>query len=1160
MQPYLCDGIPIPHEQFVRRALDPGGSAIVEACAGSGKTWLLVGRIVRLLLTGIAPGRILAITFTRRAAQQMRERLLQDLALLARAEDGTARELLRQRGLAPGEAEAALPAARGLYEKVASAEDSIGIDTFHGWFWRILRGAPLGSGVPHTANLTESTRRLFQDAWSDFAGSLLDGQSDALVDYEALVRLIGDSSAALLLRNFVGKRTEWWSFAGLGGDGAVDQSRADRELRARTRACAPMRAALRSAGFADDRHPALSLRQGPFCAILSQLLASWREADRRRISERKPSVLLRQAIEAADSFLLAEPSPDLDLAWARQLLLTGEGTPRAALEAVAIAGRNVQADPAYAQRLAQAHWILDQVQQAQVEWEALSLNLAGLRCGVLLLQAYEARKRQANCLDFVDIEWFADRLLGDEQTAAYMQAQLDSRYRHLLIDEFQDTSTLQWRVLSGWLGAYGDTDDGQAPSVFVVGDPKQSIYRFRRAEPLVFEAARRHLKQTMGACDLRTHVTRRNPRELVDLFDAVFEGRNPLYQAHASLAGVQGHFQLLPLADAGAGDGEAVAPEVAAPDAEAGSACTTAAPAPRDPLSRGREEPADDVHEHEGRQLARALTHWVCSLQVPTGDGSRAASWKDAIVLVRRRRHLAALERALRQAGIPTRSDRKGGLLASPEVEDLVALLDFLCTRDDLSLAHALRSPILGCEDADLIAIARRTELGWWEKLVAMDREATPPSAALRRARSLLCGWLQGVGVLPVHDLLDRIFDTADLRAAYAARMPAPRWPQIQANLDAFLELALTLDAGRFPTLTRFLDELQSLQADEEALDEGLPPEDDAVRLMTIHGAKGLEAPIVAIADTNAGEGPDDRCDVLLAWPPQQAAPEHFSLIGRAGCNGSGRGAWLRADADQREQEDWNLMYVALTRARQVLIVSGSKGRGSAGNWYQRLLAVRAPAAPDAANVSRRPGAAGDGNDANTGPAVVRTDLLQIQDFRPAPHATGARTAATRTEATRLGQAWHALLERYAGRRLPADAGGELAAEFGVTPEQARLAVQAALRVTSAPSLARFFDTGAAGWNELDLVDPQGAALRIDRLVELEDAIWILDYKWSCSDEQRPGYEGQLERYAAAVAARHPGRTVRTALVLADATLLVSGAQPVTDKIPDGGPPRIEAP
>jgi ATP-dependent helicase/nuclease subunit A len=1102
MSEYLYDGEAVSHDQFVRRALDPSASAVVEACAGSGKTWLLVGRVLRLLLAGAAPAHILAITFTRRAAQEMRQRLMQDLATLAQADPERALVLLAERGLNGAQARQALPAARGLYERVASTEQTVCIETFHAWFWRLLRRAPLGSGVAQSANLVAAPQRLLEEAWTDFAGELLGSDGPALSDYEELVTRIGDVSTDRLLRNFLAKRAEWWSFAGADFEQGVE------------RAGQPMRDTLRAAGFSVSRHPGEALRQPRFLDTLHVLMAGWE-------SVQQPSKALEAAIRAAHSFVQRAAEAPVDVTLATELLLTDEGTPRKALLPQALAARMAPyagSGARYAGSYAEAIEIVHCVRAAELEWDALRLNDCGLRCGARLLQAYERRKRNANVLDFTDIEWSADRLLRQEDTAAFMQANLDARYRHLLVDEFQDTSTLQWKALQCWLDAYeGDAD---RPTVFVVGDPKQSIYRFRRAEPRVFEAARQYLAREFGAATLRTNVTRRSPSELVAVFDAVFAGCNPLYQPQSSHARVEGQFALLPLPDLAR---SALRERSTAP----GIGSLPREPILRDVLHEPREAPRLDPHQQEGRLLAAQIAHWVGQLKVIDGSQTRPARWSDAVVLMRRRTHMASLERAFREAGIPTLSDRRGGLLGRAEIEDLLALLQFLCSEDDLSLAHALRSPVFDCSDQDLLAVAGGAGSAWWSRLSAMPA----PAGALERARRLLGGWLQNAGVLPVHDLLDRIFDEADVRARYAACLPHERGVQVQANFDAFLELALTLDAGRFPTLTRFLDDVHWIrERDAEAIDEGLAVSDDAVRLMTIHGAKGLEAPIVALADASAEDDQADRYDVLLNWPPELAAPEHFSLIGRATRAGSGRQRWLQTDREQRVQEDWNLMYVAMTRARQVLIVSGSGARTASGSWYQRLATVAGPPA-------FAPGAGAP--DASAGkPAAARSaKASSFVDFRPQPWPTGQRVSASESDAIRMGKAWHALLER-AGQADWMVQPEWIGSEFGLDLSQAREVIEAARRVAESAALAGFFGPDVPAWSELELIEASGASLRIDRLIELSDAIWILDYKWRCTPSERNAYERQLARYAAVVSSLQPGRRIRAALVLSDGSLL----------------------
>ncbi|HXW65671.1 MAG TPA: UvrD-helicase domain-containing protein, partial [Burkholderiaceae bacterium] len=449
MSDYLANGVAIDHADFVARALAPDASCVVEACAGSGKTWLLVGRIVRLLLAGCAPGQILAITFTRRAAQEMRERLFADLAALAQGDDDAVSDMLCARGMSRAAAIRAIPTAQGLYERVVTAESAMAIETFHGWFWRLVQAAPLDAGLGYAPSLVERTGQLLDESWTEFCRSLLAPQAKSRMhSYERLTELIGDDATEELLRNFVRHRADWWSFLE-GAPTGVE------------RACAPMRAKLLALTGHSDRHPAHLLRDKAMVRIATQIL------DHLQSIVGTGKTVSDMAGKLEQWLAQNEADPDQSVEGLAEIFLTQEGKVRNALDPNVL-GKKLTAGRQHAYREEHNHIVqrLRTVQAAREEWEALELTTHGLECGQALLEVFQQRKARASAVDFTDLEWQAHRLLADSNVAAYMQSWLDVRYRHLLLDEFQDTNPLQWQVLQSWLASY--EADAQRPTVFLV--------------------------------------------------------------------------------------------------------------------------------------------------------------------------------------------------------------------------------------------------------------------------------------------------------------------------------------------------------------------------------------------------------------------------------------------------------------------------------------------------------------------------------------------------------------------------------------------------------------------------------------------------------------------------------------------------------------------
>jgi ATP-dependent helicase/nuclease subunit A len=1069
-----------------RTALDPRHSVVVEACAGSGKTWLLVSRIVRLLLDGVKPGEILAITFTRKAAQEMQARLRDWLYELASTDDEHAREFLRQRAVPEPDIERLLPHARSLYQQFLLAQPGITISTFHGWFMQILQRAPLNAGMAGGVQLVEQTAELWQEAWQTFLDGL-QGQPDGETaqEMQMLFKEFGLSNTQKMMRAFAGKRSEWWAY---------------------------------TAG-----------RRDPLAYALENLRA---ELD------------VDMAFDPVSDWGMCGNSEEVYFAFVRQL--AGDGTPaqkdkaleleRAWTDTVpekrfgkvlpslfTLAGEPRSFKPTKKQD-AEALLVtrdalfdtLQEVRDTLAGQQAYRMNKAALRCGAALLDTCQTLKQRQQLLDFGDLEWRVRQLLNNSDHAEYLQYKLDSRYRHVLLDEFQDTNPLQWQILQAWFAASAAVQS--TPTVFVVGDPKQSIYRFRRADARLFGVVRGFLQQHYAAHYLTQNETRRNAPAVLATVNGVFgglAGYAGFETHHAHQTALPGHVEILPLA---------VAAEThPLPPGEGWGGGL------RNPLTTPLAEDQGGARESEAEQFAEHIANIVLNWSVQEKGVTRRAEHRDIMVLVRRRTHLKVYEQALRSRHIPYLTSRRGGLLDTLEALDIQALLTFLITPfADLQLAHALRTPVFSCSDDDLMSLAQDEEGGsWWLRLQRIA-QSDIVSAELQRAHRLLLGWLVQADKLPVHDLLDRIYFEGDVQNRYAAAVQEAMRATVSANLQAFIEIALNVDAGRYPSLPGFLRELAELRKadDNEAPDEGkVSQAGNAVRIYTVHEAKGLEAPIVWLLDANAKPPADKGFDVLVDWPTSAERPAHFSLYGDKASRGAAREHHFEQDAALAATEDLNLLYVAMTRARQALLVSGN-GALIEGTWYDRIANGKQTTAANPLLAAQ----AAASHEEEPAPSPAPDVRLTL------PLPTGTRKAAP-TDAQRRGIWLHALLQ-YLAPPLAVSDKSELQARCDIPVEELDALWQQAQHLLALPQLARFFDPrhylGAN--NEMPYVNAAGELKRIDRLVEFADEVWVLDYKLAGS-EDAARYRAQMQEYRTAMQSVYRGKKVRCALLFADGVL-----------------------
>ncbi len=1231
-------------------ALDPQRSVVVEACAGSGKTWLLVSRIVRLLLDGAQPSQILAITFTRKAAQEMQARLQEWLRDLAMKDELWVRTFFAERGIALLSDEQ-LQRARSLYRSVLLAQPGITLSTFHGWFMQVMQRAPINADVMQGMTLLERAGALQEEAWEELLEQLRKNTDS--VQAQHMLWLFGEYglfNTRKLLFNFLAKRAEWWAYIppSLTGEGTEGGGEAVQFALNN----------LRDLLAVDMEFDAVAdwgscgNNEETFFAFVRQLVSNGTDTQANKASE----------LERA----WTDSKPEARFDAMQPLLFTQAGEPRS------FKPTKKQDKESFLFTCDALFDSLQEIRDTLAEQQAYRLNEAVFHCGVAFLERYQALKSQKQQMDFSDLEWSLCRLLQQSEHAETMQYKLDSRYRHVLLDEFQDTNPLQWQILRAWFDASVAVES--QPTVFVVGDPKQSIYRFRRADARLFGVAREYLQEHFAAETLGNSLTRRNAQPVVDAVNAVFREQPDGFefvehQTHQK--DLPGRVLVLPLAVADElidanpsqpplvrGGADSALPLIRGSwrgldSAEQAEYCGAEVLTLRNPLTTPRAETEDGVRHIEAVLFAEQLQTITSDWSVSDDGKQRRATYGDIMVLVRSRTHLALYEQALRASHIPFISSRRGGLLDTLEAEDIQALLLFLITPfADLALAQVLRSPIFACGDLDLMQLAESPSspplpkggsqveaisilnggnesvphfkkegpggiFSWWQRLQHLAETSPSPlgggvgvgeHSSLQRAHQLLTRWLTLADKLPVHDLLDRIYFEGDVLARYSAVMPLEMRAKVSANLHAFMEIALSVDSGRYPSLPRFLQELRELRdSSDDAPDEGkLGTAGDAVRIYTVHESKGLEAPIVWLLDANAENKHKEGNDVLLDWPTHEIQPQHFSLYTDQASRGRKRAPLFEQDAAQQAREEMNLLYVAMTRAKQALIVSGnSKGQDKEEkkkvlSWYDRIAAVvgeqnnlalstndassafvgRDSSRQHTINVGMHPQGVGRGckelklQQYTHNPDIQenvsgfikvnsagRTLANLTEVVLPTILPTGKRTSR-KTPQQQRGIWLHAILQQLTepnslssltptlsqrGRELSRAGVGELSS-LQRAELQHRLAIpsqemdelwQQAQHLLNSPNLTRFFDVKIylSACNEMPYINTKGELKRIDRLVEFDDEIWVLDYKLG-EAEDAVRYQAQMREYRTAMQSVYAGKTVRCVLVFAGGELI----------------------
>ena len=1137
-----------------RLACNPQRSVIVSACAGSGKTWLLVARMVRLLLEGVKPQEILALTFTRKAAQEMRDRLYGLLDQFSKSDDIALVKELIARGMENDEAERCLPKAKLLYEQVLANPQPIVIDTFHGWFGRLLGAAPVSMGIQPGFQLREDAKRLQEECLDDWWGDLT---PDLRAHYDVLLKHLGSHETQKLLmgRSSLFKQRGAWTFF---------------VKHCKQTGVSPIECLKKTLHKLDSPNPLLARWNAPNALVdlefLERCFANSSTQDSDLLEYLRPAIACKK--NGGDVMAVVGTFQTTFLTKDPKYRSNNNKTLGDAKKYLEKMGEAHRVDEHIAIKQAWGH-AFEEYLLWQAEQDVFAINQAWFELNQSMMAHANAQKENMRVRDFDDLEIGVSMLMGDAANAAYLQARLDAKYKQILVDEFQDTNPLQWQILRAWLAGYSDGDD--KPKVFIVGDPKQSIYRFRRADPRLFVGAAQFLHQNQNAVYIEQDKTRRNAKKINNAVNDIFQGEqippeypytkqetlwtSPVGHRPAESYAQEGEVYLLPL----------VAYAEKNEEVREGSAFDKA-------ITDSSETVAVLQRQHEGQVVARLIKEIIATRKVADKEGGkeiwREARASDFLLLVKRRRFLPQYERALREADLAYESSRLGGLLNTLEVDDLIALLTVLVTpRHDLPLAQVLRSPIFGFSEKQMqqlaIAMASDHYRSWWDAL--QDSQ----DAGLQVAARYLKHWHLLGERLPVHDLLDRIYQEGDVRLKYAVVCQDIDRPQVLANLDAFLEVALNQDGGQYPSLSRFIQEINAKRKgdDDETPDEGdvdaagdenlvdvdeeseMSEEDrhKRVRLMTIHGAKGLESPFVIMLDANNTDVNVDYSGVLIDWAPQEESPSHLSLFSSKTLTG------LRVDindAEKRigENENWNLLYVAMTRARQGLWISGDAQKPTKNNpsgldkasWYGKAsnagLGIY-QVAEDVEGKTQKPQTKTkdtsesavedfvlDWNLAQDSHAQLLCDIesgVTVEIFS----GEDERVLEPDPEILEEGTNFHKLLEFITPdssntSKPPMPSEQEIMNWLGVDQEGAIKLLTHAQKVLTTPELKRYLTSGEwlQAWNELDIASQDGKSYRMDRLVEFDDHLAIIDYKLTIPEAGSDKYEKyrkQLQGYQA---------------------------------------------
>ena len=1099
-------------------ASDPRRLVWLSASAGTGKTHVLTARVIRLLLAGNDPAAILCLTFTKAGAAEMADRIHARLASWVRMKSA----LLAGELAALGEdfAPDAVAEARTLFARVLEATGGgLRIQTIHAFCQTLLAGFPAEAGlVPGFRPLEEREEQAL--AYAALAEMLVEaergGDLPLVRDVQSLSRRMGEEGAERFLRQC---------------------------------ARAPDAMAALGAGIEARLRRAMGVPDGDIEEVLG-LACSDDAFDRRtleQVAAANAAWGTTRGLDRADVIARWLAGSPADRAAGLQALhevwATKTGDPRS------LAKGQAPQDEAYAVHVVKLHGACGELLAMRVKAAYAASLAAGLRAGQAYARTYVAAKRAAGAVDFDDLIRLTVRLLETPGMGEWVRYKLDQRTDHILVDEAQDTNVNQWRIIAALAGEFFAGEgarSGVLRTIFTVGDFKQAIFGFQGTDPQAFSAAERAFTQMAGDHD--EPITRLS-------LDRSFRSTPPVLAvvdqliAHLGAAAF-GLPDDVPAHEAAkAGSGRVMLwPPVSAVEA--------------DEIAAGEEGWLDDATRIFADMLARQVKVWIDAAPWISTKG-RPLRPEDVMILVRKRGELAALLVArLHAHGVPVAGIDRLRLDAPLAVKDLLAAARFaLQPGDDLNLAALLVSPLFGLTQQQLYDVA----FGRDGRLLA----AVTADPALTTTRDALGRLLAAADLVTPYRFFEELLSgPLDGRRKLLHRLGEEARDPIEELLNA----ALLFEESGAPSMQLFLDWFDRGEVQIKR-DPSAPL--DAVRVMTAHGSKGLQAPLVVLADATGD--PDRSPGGGLGWPAEDGADPVPIIRPRSHERFSPFDELMGIREARDLEEHWRLLYVAATRAEEWLAIGGALGPMAKGvppprSWYAALsMALDGLGAPTVEDPLWGPIRVHAEEGARGGAKPVRVPPLESappdwlrraapQESRPprplAPSAIGSDTVANpppgpeRRWAAERGRLLHALFERLPAlapdaREAAADRWLEQSA--GLADRALRRAlVDDACAIIGDPAHAAIFSADAFAEAPIAaVVDGQVIAGTVDRLLVTQGRVTIVDFKTGrrvpAGLDQVPEHHcAQMGAYAAALAVIFPDHEIEAALLYTSGPILIA--------------------